>query len=97
MCSAGLPGRSGVGAPLPNPTGQSPRAVVPVSIARAEASCRNGAEFLRAEDPRRRARRRMRMRGQKYVKMPNEPEARPPRHPWLPNEPEPRPIRAAPH
>jgi hypothetical protein len=28
----------------PNPTGQSPRAAVPVSNARAEASCGNGAK-----------------------------------------------------
>jgi hypothetical protein len=44
MSSPGLPGRSGVGAPLPNPTGQSPRAAVPISGARAEASRKNGAK-----------------------------------------------------
>jgi hypothetical protein len=43
MSSIGLLGRSGVGAPLPNPRGQSPRAAVPVSNARAEASRKNGA------------------------------------------------------
>jgi len=42
MSSAGSPSRSGVGAPLPNPTGRSPRAAV-VTNARAEASRRNGA------------------------------------------------------
>jgi hypothetical protein len=52
MSSAGLPGQSGVGAPLPNPTGQSPRAAVPVSNARAEAS-RERREVARAENPRR--------------------------------------------
>jgi hypothetical protein len=44
MSSAGLPGQSRVGAPLPNLTGQSPRAAVPVNNARAEASRRNGAK-----------------------------------------------------
>jgi hypothetical protein len=55
MSSAGSPARSGVGAPLPNPTGQSPRAAVPApsaqtraaatkSNARAEASRKNGAK-----------------------------------------------------
>jgi hypothetical protein len=43
MSSAGSPSRSGVGAPLPNPTGRSPRAAVPASNARAEASRKNGA------------------------------------------------------
>jgi hypothetical protein len=59
MSSVGLPGRSGVGAPspdgkglgphsptspaTPNPTGQSPRAALPISSARAEASRKNGA------------------------------------------------------
>jgi hypothetical protein len=60
MSSAGLLGRSGVGAPspdgkglgphsptspaTPNPTGQSPHAAVSVSSARAEASRKNGAK-----------------------------------------------------
>ena len=44
MSSIGLPDPSGVGAPLPTPTGQSPCAAVPVSNARAEASRRNGAK-----------------------------------------------------
>jgi hypothetical protein len=44
MSRIGLPGRSGVGAPLPNPTGQSPRAAVPISSAHAEASRKNGAK-----------------------------------------------------
>ena len=44
MSSAGLHGQSGVGAPLPNPTEQSPRAAVPVSNAPAEVSRKNGAK-----------------------------------------------------
>jgi hypothetical protein len=48
MSRIGLPARSGVGAPLPNPTGQSRRAAVPVSQARAEASRRNpGVALIR--------------------------------------------------
>jgi hypothetical protein len=43
MSSDGLPDPSGVGAPLPNPAGQSPRAAAPISNARAAASRRNGA------------------------------------------------------
>jgi hypothetical protein len=51
MSSTGLPDRSGVGAPLPNPTGQSPRAAVTISNARAEASRRNGARSRGPKTP----------------------------------------------
>jgi hypothetical protein len=44
MSGIGLPCPSRVGAPLPNPSGQSPRAAVPVSSARAEASRQNGVK-----------------------------------------------------
>jgi hypothetical protein len=56
MSSAGFPGRSGVGAPLPNPTGQSPRAAVPISNARAEASRKNGAKSRGPKTPEGKAR-----------------------------------------
>ena len=44
MSSAGLTDLSGVGAPLPNSIGQSHRAAVQISDARAEASRKNGAK-----------------------------------------------------
>jgi hypothetical protein len=56
MSRAGLPGQSGVGAPLPNPTGQSPRAAVSVSSARAEASRKNGARSRGPKTPEGKAR-----------------------------------------
>jgi hypothetical protein len=56
MSRIGLPARSGVGAPLPNPTGQSPRAAAPVSQARAEASRRNGAKSRGPRTPEGKAR-----------------------------------------
>jgi hypothetical protein len=62
MSNDGLPGRSGVGAPLPNPTGQSPRAAAPVPVAprrtaspvssaRAAASRKNGAKSRGPKTP----------------------------------------------
>jgi hypothetical protein len=77
MSSAGLPDRSGVGAPLPNPTGQSPRAAVSVSDARAEASRKNGAKSRgpKTQDGRARSSQNVLkhgMRAQKYVLLPDE-------------------------
>jgi hypothetical protein len=56
MPRIGLPARSGVGAPLPNPTGQSPRAAAAVSTALAEASRRNGAKSRGPKTPEGKAR-----------------------------------------
>ena len=77
MSNDGLPGRSGVGAPLPNPTGQSPRAAVPVSNARAEASRRNGAKSRGPKTPAGKARAAQNalkhgMRALQYVVLPDE-------------------------
>jgi hypothetical protein len=76
MSRIGLPGRSGVGAPLPNPTGQSPRPAV-VSNARAEASRKNGAKSRGPKTEEGRARSSQNalkhgMRAQKYVVLPEE-------------------------
>jgi hypothetical protein len=72
-----LPARSGVGAPLPNPTGQSPRAAAPVSQARAEASRRNGAKSRGPRTPQGKARSSRNalkhgLRAQKHVVLPQE-------------------------
>ena len=77
MSRIGLPARSGVGAPLPNPTGQSRRAAVPVSQARAEASRRNGAKSRGPRTPDGKARSSKNalkhgLRAQKYVVLPQE-------------------------
>ena len=93
MSSAGLPCQSGVGAPspdgkglgphsptspaTPNPTGQSPRAAVAVSNARAEASRKNGAKSRgpkTAEGKARAAQNALKhgMRAQKYLVLPEE-------------------------
>ena len=77
MSSAGSPGRSGVGAPLPNPTGQSPGAAVQISSARADASRRNGARSrgpTTAEGKARSAHNALKhgMRAQKYLVLPDE-------------------------
>ena len=77
MSRIGLPDPSGVGAPLPNPTGQSPRAAVPVSQARAEASRRNGAKSRGPRTPDGKARSSKNalkhgLRAQKYVVLPQE-------------------------
>ena len=77
MSRIGLPARSGVGAPLPNPTGQSPRAAVPASQARAEASRRNGAKSRGPRTPDGKARSSKNalkhgLRAQKYVVLPQE-------------------------
>jgi hypothetical protein len=77
MSSAGLPGRSGVGAPLPNPTGQSPGAAVHISNARAEASRKNGARSRGPKTPEAKARSAQNalkhgMRAEKYIVLPDE-------------------------
>jgi hypothetical protein len=77
MSSDGLPDPSGVGAPLPNPAGQSPRAAVAVSNARAEASRRNGAKSRgpkSAEGKARAAQNALKhgMRSLRYVVLPDE-------------------------
>jgi hypothetical protein len=77
MSSAGLHGQSGVGAPLPNPTRQSPRAAVSVSNARAEASRKNGAKSRGPKSPDGKARSAQNalkhgLRAQKYVVLPEE-------------------------
>jgi hypothetical protein len=77
MSRIGLPARSEVGAPLPNPTGQSPRAAVPVSQARAEASRRNGAKSRGPRTPEgkeRSSRNALKhgLRAQKHVVLPQE-------------------------
>jgi hypothetical protein len=76
MSSAGSPGRSGVGAPLPNPTGQSPRAAVSVSSARAEASRKDGARSRGPRTPEGKARAAQNalkhgMRAQKHLVLPD--------------------------
>jgi hypothetical protein len=69
ISSVGSVGRSGVGAPLPNPTGRSPRAAAPISCGhptsrghnaplnpRAAASRKNGARSRGPQTPEGRAR-----------------------------------------
>jgi hypothetical protein len=93
MSNVGLPDPSGVGAPspdgkglgplsptgpaTPNPIGQSPRAAVPVSNARAKASRRNGARSKRPKSPEGKARAAQNalkhgLRALKYVMLPDE-------------------------
>jgi hypothetical protein len=77
MSSGGFPGRSGVGAPLPNPTGQSSPAAVSVSNARAEASRTNGARSRGPKTQEGKARSAQNalkhgLRAQKYVVLPEE-------------------------
>jgi hypothetical protein len=97
MSGSGLPDPSGVGAPspdgkglgprsptgpaTPNPIGQSPRAAVPLSNARAEASRRNGARSRgpkTAEDKTRSAQNALKhgMRALRYVVLRSAPRAR---------------------
>jgi hypothetical protein len=77
MSSDGLPDLSGVRAPLPNPAGQSPRAAVAVSDARAAASRKNGARSRgpkTSEGKARSAQNALRhgMRSLRYVVLPDE-------------------------
>jgi hypothetical protein len=77
MSHDGLPDPSGVGAPLPNPAGQSPRAAVAVSDARAAASRKNGARSRGPKTPEGKAKSAQNavkhgMRALKYVVLPDE-------------------------